>query len=170
MSSLVHALTDPGDAHFWISVALLVFLVMLWRANVHGLAGSRLDAAGVKVQAQLDEAVKLREEAQALLAQIKTQREETERLAVQMLAEAESDAKRLRAEAAIKLEEDIKRRGELATRKIAIAEAQAATEVKAAAADLAARAAEAVLTARVAGAKTDPLIDAGLAGLARRFS
>ena len=65
-------LTDPQDAHFWIMIALVVFFVALWRANVHTVAGKALDDAGAKVQAQLDEARRLREEAQALLAQIQT--------------------------------------------------------------------------------------------------
>ena len=64
---------------------------------------------------------------------------------------------RLAEDSKIKLEEQIKRRGEMAERRIALAEAQAAAEVKAAAADLAAQAAEAVLAARLAGAKSDPL-------------
>ena len=57
----------------------------------------------------------------------------------------------------------------MAERKIAVAEAQAAAEVKAAAAELAAQAAEAVLTQRITGATTDPLIDEGLAKIAQRF-
>ena len=57
----------------------------------------------------------------------------------------------------------------MATRKIALAEAQAAAEVKNAAADMASLAVEGVLTARIAGAKTDPLIDASLARLGERF-
>ena len=170
MSALVSTFTNPQDAHFWVFLALIVFLAVLWRAKVPGMAAKALDDAGAKVQAQLDEAKRLREEAQALLAQIKVRREETERLAADMLATAQADAERLRAEAAVKLEEDIKRRGLLAERKIAIAEAQAASDVKAAAAELAAQAAEAVLAARIAAATSDPLIDAGLSGLARRFS
>ena len=54
-------LTDPQDAHFWIMIALVVFGAVLWRANVHKLAGKVLDDAGAKVQAQLDEAQRLRE-------------------------------------------------------------------------------------------------------------
>lgn len=162
--------TDPNNPHFWVMIALLVFGFVMWRVGAHGMVGKALDAAGAKVQAQLDEASRLRAEAESLLAQVKTQRVDTERAAADMLKAAQTDADRMRAEAAVKLEEDIKRRGELALRKIAIAEAQAAGEVKAAAADLAAQTAEAVLTARIAGAKGDPLIDAGLAGLGTRFA
>ena len=111
----------------------------------------------------------MRQEAEALLAQIKIQRADTERLAAELLKNARADADRLRADAAVKLEDDIRRRGVMAERKIALAEAQAAGDVKSAAADMAAMAAEAVLAARV-GRQDDPLIDAGLANLARRFS
>jgi F-type H+-transporting ATPase subunit b len=166
----VSFLTNPGDAEFWIMIALAVFAVVLWRAKVPGVALTALDDVGAKVRAQLDEAVRLREEAEALLAQIKTQRAETEAAAAELLRNAQADADRLRAEAAVKLEDDIRRRGLMAERKIALAEAQAANEVKAAAADLAAQVAEAVLTARLAGATSDPLIDAGLSRLAARFS
>ena len=127
-------LTDPKDAHFWIAIALVVFLAILWRARVPGMVGKALDDAGARIQAQLDEAARLRDEAAA------------------------------------HLEADIVRRRELAERRIALAEIQAAADVKAAAADLAAAGAQAVLAARIAGAKTDPLIDAGLEGIAKRFS
>jgi F-type H+-transporting ATPase subunit b len=166
----VSFLTNPQDAEFWIMIALAVFAFVLWRAKIPGLAVKALDDAAAKVQAQLDEAVRLREEAQALLAQIKTQRADTERAAAEMLKSAQADADRLRAEAAVKLEEDIRRRGVMAERKIALAETQAAGEVKAAAAELAAQAAESVLAARISGATYDPLIDSGLANLATRFA
>jgi F-type H+-transporting ATPase subunit b len=166
----VSFLTNPTNAEFWIMIAVAAFFVILWRAKVPGMALKTLDDAGARVQAQLDEAVRLREEAQALLAQIHTQRLETERAAAEMLRNAEADADRMRAEAAAKLEEDVKRRGQMAERRIALAEAQAANEVKAAAADLAAQAAEGVFAARVAGTASDPLIDTGLSRLAARFS
>jgi F-type H+-transporting ATPase subunit b len=165
----VSVLTNPQDAHFWIFLALIVFVAILWRAKVPGMAIKALDDAGAKIQAQLDEATLLRDEAKALLAQINVQREETERAAAQMLAAAEADAERLRSEAALALEEEVRRMRELAVRKIAVAEALAAAEVKAAAADLAGHAAETILAARVAGAKSDPLIDVGLAKLGQAF-
>lgn len=162
-------LTNPQDAHFWIFIALIVFAGILVWAKAPGMAMKALDDAGAKIQAQLDEATLLREEAKALLAQINVQREETEKAAAEMLAAAREDAERLRAEAAAALEEDVRRMRDLAVRKIAVAEAAAAAEVKAAAADLATHAAETVLAARIAGAKSDPLIDAGLAKLEAGF-
>jgi len=158
------------DAHVWIGIALVMVALVFWRIKVPGMVTKALDDAAAKVQAQLDEAARLRAEAAAMLAQVKAQRADTEKAAAEMLKTAQADADRLRAEAAVKLDEDIKRRGDLALRRIAVAEAQAAGDVKAAAADLAAQTAETVLAARLAGAKGDPLIDAGLAGLATRFA
>jgi F-type H+-transporting ATPase subunit b len=157
------------DAEFWVAVGLLLFIAALLYAKVPAMALKALDARGIKIRSELDEAVRLREEASALLAQIKAQRLETEKLAAEILASAESEANRLRAEAKVKLAETIKRRQDLAERKIAIAEAQAAADVKAAAADLAAQLAEQVLAARVKGLKSDPLVDAAVAQLADRF-
>jgi len=147
------------DAHFWVGVAFVIFILIMLRAGVHKLAWNALGESGRKIQAQLDEANQLRAEAQGLLDQIKVEREEAEKAAKAMLAAAQEEAKRLQAEAKVKLEEQIKRRAELAERKIATAEAQAQAEVKAAAAELAAQVAENVLTGRLASAKTDPLID-----------
>jgi F-type H+-transporting ATPase subunit b len=157
------------DAHFWEGTGLLLLIIALVWLKVPGMALAQLDARGAKIQAQLDEATKLRQEAERLLTDIKAQREATEHQAAEMLANARIDAERLAAEAKVKLEEQIKRRGEMAERRIALAESQAAAEVKAAAADLAAQAAEAVLAARLAAATSDPLVDSAVAQVATKL-
>ncbi len=157
------------DAHFWVGVAFVVFLAVLVMAGVHKLAWKALGDAGDKVRAQLDEANRLREEAQQLLSGIKADREASEKLAAEMLANAREEAARLQVEAQEKLAEQIERRGQLAERRIATAEAQAAADVKAAAADLAAQMAEQVLTQRLTGAKSDPLIDAAIGQMAGKL-
>jgi len=157
------------DAHFWEAVGLAILLIGLIYLKVPGMALAALDARATKIQAQLDEATKLREEAERLLAEIKTQREASEHQAASIVAMAREEAARLGEEAKVKLEEQIKRRGLLAERRIALAETQAAAEVKAAAADLAAQVAEAVLAARLAAAQSDPMIDPAVAALATKF-
>ena len=157
------------DAHFWVGVALVVFVGVLVMAGVPRLAAKAIDARGLKVQSQLDEANRLREEAQGLLAQIKTQREQSEKLAAEIMANAREEALRLQADSQAKLAEQIERRGQLAERRIATAEAQAAAEVKAAAADLATQMAEDVLKSRIAGAKSDPLIDQAIGQLSSKL-
>lgn len=157
------------DGHFWVGVALVVFLGILVLAGVHRFAWKALGDAGAKVQAQLDEAADLRREAQVLLDNIKAQREAAEKAAAEMLANAQEDAKRMAVEAQANLAEQIKRRAALAERKIASAEAQAQAEVKAAAAELAAQMAENVLVRRLAGATSDPLVDGAIKQLATKL-
>jgi F-type H+-transporting ATPase subunit b len=157
------------DAHFWVGVALVIFSGILVLVGVPKLALGALDARAGKIQAQLDEANTLREEAQALLAQIKIQREQTDRLAQEVLADAREEARRLQIEAQARLAEQIERRGKLAKRRIATAEAQAAADVKAAAGEFAASIAEQVLAQRLAAAKKDPLIDEAIGQLAERL-
>ena len=164
------AFLNPAEAEFWVGVGLLGFLaiVIFWAKAPRTVAGM-LDARRDKIKADLNEAARIRAEAETMLADIRAQREEAERQAAEMLAAAKADARRMQAEAKVKLEEQVKRRADLAERKIANAEAQAAAEVKAAAAELAAEAAEQVLAARVAGAKSDPLVDAAIGQLAERL-
>lgn len=158
-----------SDAHFWVGVAFLLFLLLMVAVGVHKLVWNALGESGRKVQAHLDEASQLRAEAQTLLESIKLERVAAERQAVEMLANAAEEAKRLQAEAQVKLAEQITRRGQMAERRIAQAEAQAEADVRAAAADLAAQMAEHVLTRRLVGATSDPLIDKAIGQLAGKL-
>jgi len=154
---------------FWVGGGLIAFILILLRAKVPGTVGRMLDDKAAAIQHELDEAHRLHAEAEALLASIKTQRDETEKQAGVMMAEAEAAATRYAAEARIKLDEQIKRRQQLAERKIASAEAAATAEVKAAAAELAANVAEQILAARLASAKEDPMVDRAVEQLAGKF-
>ena len=158
-----------NNPEFWVGVGLLLFFAIVIYAGVPKLIAGVLDGKTAKIQGDLDEAARLRAEAEALLASLKAERAEAERHAVDMLKAAEADAARLAVEAKAKLEEQNARRAALAERKIASAEAEAAADVKAVAADLAAQAAEQILAARLASATTDPSVDAAIAGMAARL-
>jgi F-type H+-transporting ATPase subunit b len=158
-----------ANEELWVGVGLLCFFAVLIMAGVPKLAFGMLDKKAETIQANLDEAARLRAEAEALLADIQARRAETEAQAALMLKEAKAEAKRLSAEAKVKLEDSVERRTELATRRIAAAEAQAAAEVKAAAAEMASQLAEQILKARLASAKADPAIDAAIAQVGTRL-
>ena len=163
-------LYDPSNPELWVAVGLIAFFVIVALVGAPKMIGGALDAKAAKIQAELDEATRLRAEAEALLAEIRAEKAEAEAQAAAMLEAAEADARVMEADAKVKLEESLARRQALAERRIAQAEAQAAAEVKAAAADLAARAAEQILVARVAGQKTDPLLDAAIAQIGSRLN
>ncbi len=158
-----------ANPELWVAIGLVLFLAVVWFAGGFRFALGALDAKAARIKEDLDEAARLRAEAEAMLAEIRTQRDEAEVQGAQMLEEARTEATRLAAEAKVKLEEQIVRRKALAERRIANAETQATAEVKAAAADLAAQLAEAVLAERVKVMKTDPSIDAAAGQLAERL-
>ncbi len=157
------ALFDLANPELWVLVALALFIGLLVVLKVlPGALFAGLDAHAAKIKAELDEAHQLREEAQALLAEVKAQRDEAERQAAGMLEAAKADAALIASDAKAKLEEQITRRAEMAERKIAQAEAQAAADVKSAAVDLAAQAAERILVARLATGASDGLVDTAI--------
>lgn len=163
-------LLNPANAEFWVGVGLLIFLgIVVFAAKAPQKVATALDAQSSAIQANLDEAARIREEAQALLETLKAERAEAERYAKEMLAQAQAQVDLLQAEAKAKLEESLARRQQVAERKIATAEAQAAAEVKAAAAEMAAQAAETMLAKRLAGAKADPLVDAAIGQIATKL-
>jgi F-type H+-transporting ATPase subunit b len=158
-----------ANEELWVGVGLLLFIAVLFMAGAPKLVLAMLDKKAQAIQADLDEAARIRAEAEALLADLKAKRAETEAQAALMLKEAKAEAKRLEAEAKTKLEEQVARRTDLAQRRIAAAEQQAAAEVKAAAAELAANLAEEMLKAQLAGAKTDASVDAAISQLPNRL-
>ncbi len=153
------------NAEVWVAVGVLLFFALMVFLKVPSAATKALDARAGKIQAALDEAEGLREEARALLTSLQTQRAEAEAQAAQMLKDAQAEALRLEADAKVRLEEQIVRRTELADRRIALAEQQASAEVKAAAAELAAAITERILRARLDGMTSDPLVDRAVAEL-----
>ena len=149
-----------AEAEAWVGVGLLIFLgIVIFVAKAPAAIAATLDAKAATIQADLDEAARIRTEAEAMLAAIKAERLEAEQQAKDMIANAEAQARQFEAESKAKLTESLERRRQQAERKIATAEAQDQADVKAAAADLAAQIAESVLVQRLAGAKSDPLID-----------
>jgi F-type H+-transporting ATPase subunit b len=161
-------LYTADNPELWVAIGLVIFFAIVVMAGVPKLVAGALDAKAAKIQSDLDEAARLRAEAEALLAQIRTEKAEAEAQAKAMIAAAEADARIMEAEAKQRLEESMVRRQALAERRIASAEAQASAEVKAAAVDVAAQAAEAILAARAG--KADPLLDAAIAQIGTRLN
>jgi F-type H+-transporting ATPase subunit b len=161
---------NPAEAEFWVGVGLLIFLgIVFIGAKAHRHLFAVLDAKAAAIQGDLDEAARIREEAERLLESLRVERADAERQARDMLANAQEEARRYEADAEAKLAESLQRRRELAERRIATAEAQAAAEVKAAAAELATQMAERVLMQRIAGATSDPLVDRAIGQLAGKL-
>ncbi len=148
-------LTEP---EFWVTIAFLIFVALLAYAGVHRTLVAGLDSRRDRIRSELDEARRLREEAQSLLTDYQGRRHQAEEEAQAIIASAQAEAERIAAEAKTRMEELVARRTSMAQTKIAQAEAQALADVRAAAADAAVAAAARVLTESAKGEVADRLI------------
>jgi len=158
------------DAEFFVLLGFLVFVGLLIYVGAHRVVLNALDARGEAIAAELAQASKLRDEATALLASFEQKSAEAEANAAAIVAEARAQAEQLNLEAAERLKEFVARRTKQAEVKIALAEAQAAAEVRAAAADHAAKAAEVVLADQMKGSAGADLVAHEIGEIRRRLS
>ncbi|PZQ81383.1 MAG: ATP F0F1 synthase subunit B [Ancylobacter novellus] len=147
-----------GSDTFWVAVAFVIFMGILAKAGAFSGIVSKLDERGDRIRKDLEEARRLKEEAQKLVAEYKRRQREAEAEAEAIVSTAKVEAERLASEAKQKLEDLIARRTKMAEQKIAQAEAQALADVKAAAADAAVKAAEVLLAANVVGDTADRIL------------
>jgi F-type H+-transporting ATPase subunit b len=158
------------EAEFWVAVAFVIFVGVMIYFGVNKVIIGALDQRAARIRAELDEARRLKEEAQALLAEYQRKQHTAERDAAEIVASARAEADRLAAEAKTRADEFLARRTKMAEAKIAQAEAQALADVRAAAADAAVAAAEKILTQSVKGNVAADLISKGIADLKSKLN
>ncbi|HSV29188.1 MAG TPA: F0F1 ATP synthase subunit B [Candidatus Omnitrophota bacterium] len=157
-----------ADAAFWVGVSFVMVVVMAFKPVSRAL-GAGLDARAAKIKARLDEAHKLREDAQEMLATYQRKQRDAMKEAEDIIAHAKAEAERLSAQAAKDLDEQLKRREAQAMDRIAQAEAQALKEVQNLAVDVAIGAARQVLADNISGAQAAALLDASIQDLPKKF-
>ncbi len=150
--------------------AFLLFLGLLAYLGVHRKLIDSLDQRQARIKGELDEARRLREEAQALLAEFERKGREAESEAEAIIASAKAEAERLAAEAKTRMEDFVARRTKMAEAKIAQAEAQALADVRSAAADAAVAAAEKILAAAAKGKVAEDLLAQGIEDVRKKFN
>ena len=129
------------------------------------MIGKMLDDRADSIRKELDEARRLREDAQALLTDYQNKAKQAETEAKTIIEQAKKEAETLAAESRKALAESIERRSKLAQDKIARAEAQALSEVRATAVNTALAAAERLLQTRTTGATGNALVDQAIQDL-----
>jgi len=154
----------------WVAVGFLFFIGLLAYLGTHRKLAEALDSRQARIKSELDEAVRLREEAKALLAEFQKKGREAEGEAEAIIASAKAEAERLAGEAKARMEDFVVRRTKMAEVKIAQAEAQALADVRSAAADAAVAAAEKILSATAKGKVAEDLLARGIADVKAKFS
>ena len=159
--------TEPET---WVAIAFVILMALFAYLGVHRTVLTALDHRAERIKAELDEARRLKEDAAKLLAEYKTRRSSAEREAGEIIANARAEAERIASETKAKMEDFVARRTKSAESKIALAEAQALADVRAAAADAAVQAAATVLSQTVKGSVGEDLVAKGIAEVSRKLN
>jgi len=157
-------------ATVWVFLALLVFIGILIYMKVPGMAVAALDKRAEKIKADLEQARKLREEAEALLREYQRKRGEAEKEAAGIVEQAKREAEALGTEARARIEDYVVRRTKAVESRIAQAEAQAVAEVRSRVIDVATTAASRILADEAKGQKGDELIDRSIDALRKNLN
>ena len=144
------------DPKFWVAVSFVLFFVLFGGKLFSALMGA-LDKRAAGIRAQLDEAAKLRAEAEAMLKAAEAERALAFKEAEELLTRAKAEAERVAAAAQAEALAAAERRERMAMDRIAAAEAGAIAEVRQAAADIATAATRSLLAETI-----DTATDAGL--------
>ena len=156
------------DESFWVAVAFVLFFAVFGR-RLWVFLTDRLDRRSQAVRKEIEEAVKLREEAQALLASCQRRQRDAAGEAESLIVAAREEAARIAADSEARAAEQLARRERLAREEIARLEARAAAEVRARAVDAFIATAERVIAAELDAAGDRALVDRAAAELESRL-
>jgi len=145
-------------ATFWVFLGFLVFIGIIVYLKIPAKLVASLDARSAKIKSDLDDARRLREEAQALLAEYKRRYGEAESEAKAILTQAQHEAQAFTEEARVRIEDYVARRTRAVEQRIGQAETQAVAEVRSRAIDVATAAAARILGEAAKGETGDALI------------
>ena len=158
------------DPETWVAIAFVLLMVGFGYLGVFKKVMVALDHRADRIKAELDDAMRIKQEAAKLLADYKARGASAEREAADIIANAKSEAERISSEARAKMEDFVTRRTKAAEGKIAQAEAQALADVRAAAANAAVAAASTVLSQTVKGSVADDLLAKGIAEVGQKLN
>jgi F-type H+-transporting ATPase subunit b len=158
------------DPETWVAIAFVILMAGFGYLGVHRTVLKALDNRAARIKAELDDARRLKDEAAKVLSEYKARSASAEREAAEIVAGAKAEAERIAADAKAKMEDFVTRRTKAAESKIALAEAQALADVRAAAAEAAVNAATTILSGTVKGDIADNLLSKGIAEVRQKLN
>ncbi|HWL67318.1 MAG TPA: hypothetical protein VNS22_02925 [Geminicoccus sp.] len=155
--------------YFWLLISLIILVLVLWKPVKEQLIGA-LDRRADQIRRELDEAQRLREEAQALLAKHQRQLHDGEGLAASILQHGAEENERVEKQLRADLAASIERRTRAAEERIAQEEASAVAEIRGKAADLAIRTTRRLLAEQLDPAKEQDLISSAIKDVRQKLA
>ena len=152
-----------------LAIALVILIAAIYRPLTRAVFGA-LDSRAERIKHELEEAQRLREEAQSMLANYQRKLHEGEAQAKAIVEHAQEEAKRLERLAREQLEETMQRRTQQAQDRIAAAESRALQDVRVRAAQLSVGATRALLEKHVAGDQATAAMDRAITEIRRELA
>ena len=157
------------DPAFWVGLAIIMVMALVYKPAMKAI-GATLDTRADTIRAQIEEARKLREDAQALLADYQRKQRDAMAEAEKIIKQAKEEAGRMRVEAEQDLVRSIERRKQQALERIAQTEAQAVAQVRNTAVDVALAAAEGLMRDNIAAGTAQAMVDKSISELSKRLN
>ncbi len=159
-----HAAAFYETPEFWVALAFVIMIGGAFKP-VMRIITTALDNRASQIRNQIDEAQRLRDEAQELLASYERKQRDAAREAEQIVERARRETERSRENAAQELERSLQRREQSAMDRIAQAETQAIEEIRATAVDVAMEATRRILASDLPKKKAGAMIDEAIKDL-----
>jgi len=158
---------EPGffaEPLHWVVISFVLFFLIFGKKLWVALTGM-LDARAASVRAEIDEAARLKSEAEAMLKQAEATRAKAQADAKLLIEGAAAEAARVAEATRAEAEASAKRREQMALDRIVAAQKQAVDEIRTAAAELATIAARQVIAEGLSPESSAALIDQAIAQL-----
>ena len=146
------------ESEFWVAVSFVIFIGVLVYLGIHKKVASALDARVLRISKELEEARRLREEAEKLFADYRRKLGDVATEVDNIIALAAKEAETLAAETRQSLKEHVDRRIKLAEERIARAEMEAVRELRNDAVDVAIAAAQKRIAAKLTPDRAKKLV------------
>lgn len=154
-----------ADPTFWVGAGFVIFLAILFYLKVHKSAATALDARGAKIKSDLDDAAKLRRDAETLLADAQARFAGADAEAGRIVDQATRNAREIAEQGGRDLEALIARRSKAAAERIAATERAADAMLRARTVDMATERARTLLATQADAAVQARLVDGAIAAL-----
>jgi F-type H+-transporting ATPase subunit b len=158
------------EPDFWEGIGLLIVIAFFLWWRVPAFLAAALDRRAEAIVKELEQASQIRKEAEQVLIEYRQKATAAKSEAEHILQETKAEAERYAAEARAQLQAQMERRAKMAEQQIAQAEARAMTEIREAAANAAAAAAEKLIAAHLDDSKSRALVDSSIKDLAAKLN
>ncbi len=158
------------DPAFWVAIAFLGFIAVVIYFKLPSIVGKQLDDRASRIKSELEEAQKLREDAQAMYADYQRRQRDALATAEEIVVKAKEAAEIIRKESEAELQANLTRRQELAEAKIRQAEEKAIAEVQNIAIDVSIAAAEQLMKENIKAKEAGSIIDQSIKDLGTQLN